>query len=257
MTTFDETTTPTAQQHRILIADDRAAFLRTTGDLLRKAGYDCVCVCDAEEAIVRLQNEQFDLVLSDLNMPGNLKMELLHYHARCHAPIPIIVVTGDPSLPTAIESIRLGIKDYLLKPLNFEELLTSVRRALDTSSANPHAEQTVASSASSRRVELSSRTIGRGRQINEPSETTDGTATTDTNVLVSGEPEISTVEESANLDPSATRQQAMRQAESEYLTNLIANHGGNVSEAARQAGLSRQGLHKLLKAHGIQASDFR
>jgi len=115
---------------RILIADDEPLYLRTTGDLLRKAGYDCVCVSDANAALEALSQTGFDLVLSDLNMPGNLQLELLHQERKKWPHIPLIVITGVPSIPTAIESIRLGITDYLLKPVKYNDLLSSVRRAL-------------------------------------------------------------------------------------------------------------------------------
>ncbi len=94
---------------RILIADDEPLYLQTTGELLRRSGYECVCVIDAHQAIAKLREQEFDLVLSDLNMPGNFKLELLHEQAKLRRRVPIIVVTGVPSLPTAIESIRLGI----------------------------------------------------------------------------------------------------------------------------------------------------
>ncbi|QDU36152.1 Transcriptional regulatory protein ZraR [Maioricimonas rarisocia] len=116
---------------RILIADDEPLFLRTTGELLRREGYRCVCVSDAASAMEQLRQHSFDLVLSDLNMPGNFKLELLHDHSKHRSRIPLIVVTGVPTLPSAIESIRLGIADYLLKPVRVEDLLASVRRALD------------------------------------------------------------------------------------------------------------------------------
>ena len=115
---------------RILIADDEPLFLKTTGELLTKAGYECRCVSDATAALEALARERFDLVLSDLNMPGNLRLELLH-HGRTQWPeMPLIVITGVPSLPTAIESLRLGIADYLLKPVSYRDLLSSIRRTL-------------------------------------------------------------------------------------------------------------------------------
>jgi len=115
---------------KILIADDEPLFRQTTGELLETAGYMCTSVSSASEALEAMRQEQFDLVLSDLNMPGNDQLELL-YQGRSMAPrTPLIVVTGVPSLPTAIESCRLGIADYLLKPLRFQDLLASVQRAL-------------------------------------------------------------------------------------------------------------------------------
>ena len=115
---------------RILVADDEPLFLRTTAELLRKAGYECACAADGNAALQALAREPFDLVISDLNMPGNLRLELLREGRRQWPEIPLIIVTGAPSLPTAIESVRLGIADYLLKPVKYDDLLSSVRRAL-------------------------------------------------------------------------------------------------------------------------------
>lgn len=118
---------PTA---RILIADDEPLFLRTTAELLRKAGYECACAADGNTALQSLARESFDLIISDLNMPGNLKLELLREGRQQWPEIPLVVITGAPSLPTAIESVRLGIADYLLKPVKLDDLLSSVKRAL-------------------------------------------------------------------------------------------------------------------------------
>ena len=85
---------------------------------------------DGDTALQALARGTFDLILSDLNMPGNLKLELLQEGRRQWPEIPLIIVTGAPSLPTAIESVRLGIADYLLKPVKYDDLLSSVRRAL-------------------------------------------------------------------------------------------------------------------------------
>lgn len=169
---------------RILIADDEPLYLRTTGQLLRKAGYECECVPDADAALEKLRNEPFDLILSDLNMPGNLKLELLQQGRRQWPHIPLIVITGVPSLPTAIESVRLGIADYLLKPVKFEDLLASVRRVLaqttpDEPAADPPDRETLASKFP--------QVIGRSEPMQEVLEIVDRVAQTDTNVLISGE----------------------------------------------------------------------
>ena len=124
-------------KQRILIADDEPLYRDTTADLLREEGYECICVENADDAIGLLREHSFDLILSDLNMPGNLKLELLKEGRTKYSHIPMIVVTGVPSIPTAIESVRLGIADYLLKPVKFEELLAAVERALSWSTKHP------------------------------------------------------------------------------------------------------------------------
>ena len=171
---------------RILIADDEPLYLRTTGDLLRKAGYDCVCVPDAHEALNALTNESFDLILSDLNMPGNLKLELLQQGREVWPHIPLIVITGVPSLPTAIESIRLGITDYLLKPVKYDDLLASVQRALEHRTEG----QPIVERSTDERRALATKfpdIIGDSPQMLELFDIIDRVAGTDTNILITGE----------------------------------------------------------------------
>jgi len=171
---------------RILIADDEPLYLRTTGQLLRKAGYECECVPDGEMALEKLRSQSFDLILSDLNMPGNLKLELLQQGRTQWPNIPLIVITGVPSLPTAIESVRLGIADYLLKPVKYEDLLASVSRVLaqpKTSVSEPTAFQGDVEALSSKFPEI----IGRSELMLEVLEIIDRVAQSDSNVLITGE----------------------------------------------------------------------
>jgi DNA-binding NtrC family response regulator len=166
---------------RILIADDEPLFLRTTSQLLTKAGYECVGVPDGMTALERLHREHFDLVLSDLNMPGNLKFELLREGRDKWPSTPLIVVTGAPTTPSAIESVRLGIADYLLKPVKYEDLLSSVRRALAYARRAPEAPE------SRQPVGSFPDIIGNSAPMQELFEIIDRVATTDANVLITGE----------------------------------------------------------------------
>lgn len=167
---------------RILIADDEPLFLRTTADLLRKAGYECICAADGGAALEALSSQPFDLVLSDLNMPGNLKLELLREGRRRWPEIPLIIVTGAPSLPTAIESVRLGIADYLLKPVKYDDLLSSVRRALaHRARQRPQEAQDLADAG--RFPEL----VGDSQPMLELFEIIERVAANDANVLITGE----------------------------------------------------------------------
>jgi two-component system response regulator HydG len=166
---------------RILIADDEPLFLRTTSQLLAKAGYECVGVPDGAAALARLREERFDLILSDLNMPGNLKLELLRESRETWAGTPLIVITGAPTLPSAIESVRLGIADYLLKPVKYQDLLSSVRRAL------AHARREMPASAQSDSATGASKLIGESPVMQELRTVIDRVAGTDANVLITGE----------------------------------------------------------------------
>lgn len=168
---------------RILVADDEPLFLRTTGQLLRKAGYEVVCVPDAPSALEALEKGSFNLVLSDLNMPGNLRLELLHAQRQQWPDTPLIVVTGVPSLPSAIESLRLGIADYLLKPVRFEDLLASVRRALAHRKQTPSARPATSAPAAGRYPRI----IGESAPMQELKDIIDRVAGTSANILLTGE----------------------------------------------------------------------
>ena len=159
-------------------------ILRTTAALLRKEGFHCTTAPNGSAALKALAEERFDLVLSDLNMPGNMKLELLRTGRTKWPDIPLIVVTGAPSLPTAIESVRLGITDYLLKPVKFEDLVSSVRRAL-AHRKQPRTDIDTKDSASSGRVfpEI----IGESPPMIELFEIMEKVAETDTNILITGE----------------------------------------------------------------------
>jgi two-component system response regulator HydG len=173
-----------ADSARILIADDEPLYLRTTAALLRKEGFDCATAPNGAAALEELSRGTFDLVLSDLNMPGNMKLELLREGRSNWPDIPLIVVTGAPSLPTAIESVRLGITDYLLKPVKFEDLLSSIRRALShRAHRQPHVEVRGGSSSGRLFPEI----VGESPPMMELYEIMERVAETDTNILITGE----------------------------------------------------------------------
>lgn len=171
---------------RILIADDEPLYLQTTGELLAQAGYDCVLVADADTALEALSRERFDLILSDLDMPGNRQLELLYQGRERWPAIPLLVVTGVPSLPTAIESVRLGIADYLLKPVKPEDLLSSVRHVLTKWSP----KEPVHERSEDEKLALAGkfpRIVGSSRPMRELFDIIDRVARTDTNILICGE----------------------------------------------------------------------
>lgn len=168
----------------ILIADDEPLFLQTTAALLRKAGFACTSASNGIAALDALSRQPFDLVISDLNMPGNLKLELLREGRTKWPEIPVIVVTGAPSLPTAIESVRLGIADYLLKPVKYEDLLSAVRRALAQKARRTKKPQSVGGEFS--RTPFPE-IVGESAPMQELFEIIARVAETDTNILLTGE----------------------------------------------------------------------
>lgn len=118
-----------SRQTRILIVDDEPLFGTTTQQFLQERGYDVQYVGSGQEGEEVLRSGGIDLVIADLDMPGNRKLEFLKTCRTEFQDIPFLVVTGRPSLPSAIEGIRLGIHDYFLKPIDLDDLLHSIERA--------------------------------------------------------------------------------------------------------------------------------
>ena len=119
-----------ANQGKILLADDEQTFLHSTADLLRDQGYDCECAIDAKEADALLRQTDYDLLISDIKMPGNGQLEFLNALHGEQLGLPVIVITGYPSVETAVHSFRLSAVDYLQKPVNIDELLGLIDAAI-------------------------------------------------------------------------------------------------------------------------------
>ncbi|MFH1862646.1 MAG: response regulator [bacterium] len=120
-------------QGRILIADDEETFLFSTADLLRKEGYTCDCVRESKQAQKLLKANPYDLLIADIRMPGNVELEFIHELPTLAAGLPVILVTAHPSLQSAIESVQLPVIAYLVKPIDFDELISQVRFAVGRS----------------------------------------------------------------------------------------------------------------------------
>jgi ActR/RegA family two-component response regulator len=127
---------------RILVADDDETFLLSTADLLRREGYHCDCAPDAAVAEKLLRASRYDLLIADIRMPGNKDLEFVGRLGDIAKGMPVILVTGYPSLDTAIESIRLPVVAYLVKPVDFDELLGRVEIALQYGGAYAAVEET-------------------------------------------------------------------------------------------------------------------
>lgn len=115
---------------RILIADDEDSFLQSTGELLRLEGFKVDLASDGQEAVRFLKSGTYDLLISDIRMPGNQDLDLVRFAQAQHDVLPVILVTGYPSMPTALQAMQLSVIAYLIKPMDFDELVTQVRRGV-------------------------------------------------------------------------------------------------------------------------------
>lgn len=99
--------------------------------VLRHEGHEVTACAEAPRALALLGEENFDLLITDLRMPGVDGLEMLHRARATHPELPVILMTAHASVATAIEAMKEGAVDYVEKPFNNSELKTIVRRALD------------------------------------------------------------------------------------------------------------------------------
>lgn len=116
---------------KILVIDDDVLVLKSLKNLLARASYEVKCVKSGEEAEVELENEKYDLIISDVRMPKHDGVAVIKKlkevsRIRYGVEVPFIFITGYASEDVPIEAVKLGAKDYILKPFDLEEILKSV-----------------------------------------------------------------------------------------------------------------------------------
>ena len=120
---------PAAERTRVLLVDDDDAVLRVTQRRLEKAGHQVIACAGGSQALAALSEQSFDVMLSDIQMPGVSGLALLRAVREHDLDLPVVLVTGDPSLESAAEAVGYGAFRYLIKPVPFEELNGVVTRA--------------------------------------------------------------------------------------------------------------------------------
>jgi CheY-like chemotaxis protein/glycine cleavage system H lipoate-binding protein len=115
---------------KILVIDDEEVVHASLRKVLRRKGFEPEMVFSAQEGLELLAARPFDLVITDLMMPEMNGIELLQELKRREIQVPIVMITGYPTIKTAVQAMRLGARDYLSKPFTRKELLGPVLRAL-------------------------------------------------------------------------------------------------------------------------------
>lgn len=115
---------------RILVVDDETPIRSMIGSALERQGYAVHLVASGKEALKKLEGNSFDLVLTDIVMQDVNGIALLEWIQGQHPNLPVVMVTAVQDIGVAIDSMRRGAYDYLLKPFERDHLLNTVRRAL-------------------------------------------------------------------------------------------------------------------------------
>lgn len=115
---------------RILVVDDEYSIRLLLSEELSHEGYEVATAASGEEALVMLEESKFDLMLLDLKMPGIDGLEVMEEAAQLAPNTVVIMLTAHATLDSAIEAMRHGGYDYLLKPSTTEDILASVEKGL-------------------------------------------------------------------------------------------------------------------------------
>jgi DNA-binding NtrC family response regulator len=115
---------------RILVVDDEPALVRLCAELLVEAGYQAQVAYGGQQALDRLAQERFDLLLLDLKMPGVDGLTVLRRAAELSPGVTAVIMTSYGTTENAIDALRAGARDFLLKPFEPEELLQAVGNVL-------------------------------------------------------------------------------------------------------------------------------
>jgi putative two-component system response regulator len=121
---------PTPVSPRILIVDDEAEITEILADLLSE-DYDCSRAGSAEDALTRLRDDEFQLVISDITMPGMSGLDMIPHVKELAPDTVVVMISGMQTVESAISALRVGAFDYLMKPFDLRQVEAVVKRALE------------------------------------------------------------------------------------------------------------------------------
>jgi DNA-binding NtrC family response regulator len=166
---------------KILVVDDEVRMAKVVGGALREAGHFVKTTESANEALETLQGEDFDLLITDLRMPNIDGLVLLKRAKEIIPEISVVIMTAYASVDTAIEALRNGAEDYLIKPFSIDELLIRISRLEEKKRLK--FELDLRRSAERGRF---GQIVGKSKPIREVLELIDKVAATDATVLIYG-----------------------------------------------------------------------
>lgn len=119
-------------KHSILVVDDELLIRDLLYDFFTGQGWDISVAEGGERALEMLRSRKFDLVLTDIKMPEMDGLALTGHVKESHPEIPVVLMTGFPSVDTAVEALRKKVDDYVIKPFNINQLYKLVESKVKT-----------------------------------------------------------------------------------------------------------------------------
>jgi DNA-binding NtrC family response regulator len=132
------------EQMRIMLVDDEERLLSTTKKLFEKIGIYVLTATSGKDALELLKAEEVPVVFLDLKMPGMDGMETLQMIKKDYPLVEVIILTGHATMETAVEGLKLGALDFLIKPVSMKDILGKVEEAFDK--VNRHRQKILSAS---------------------------------------------------------------------------------------------------------------
>jgi len=169
---------------RVLVVDDEAGFLRVLHGELGELGFDVVSFPSAEEAMAHLRNESRDVVVADMRMAGPGGMDLLKASVQENWGVQVIILTGGGTIESAVEAMKLGAYDYVLKPVDLEKLAALIGKAAERATLQRENRRL---QGALRRAEPAPAIVGGGPAMKRALDLARRAAASESTVLVVGE----------------------------------------------------------------------
>jgi len=169
--------------NRILVVDDEKAIRDSLRLILEEEGYECDSAGDGEEALIKIKNSDYDIVISDIKMPRFDGMQLLQEVAKLSPDTFFVIMTAYASVETAIDALRQGAYDYLIKPIEFDDMIIRIKRLTEFKKLS------MENKALRRRIspgEGYDKIIGRSEAMTKIFNLIERVAPTNSNVLIQG-----------------------------------------------------------------------
>ena len=116
---------------KILIVDDEPTIRETLSLVLKEEKYECDLAENGAEGLKRVKEKNFDLIITDLKMPEMGGLELMEKVKTISPKTSVMIITAYASLESAIQALRLGAYDYIIKPLDFDDVILRIKRLME------------------------------------------------------------------------------------------------------------------------------
>jgi len=210
----------------ILVIDDEETVRESLAGWLTEDGYEVETAPDGPSGLARLRAKDYAVLLVDLKMPGMDGLEVLSKAREIRQEISVIIMTAYATVGTAVQAMKQGAHDYLMKPFEPEDL--------------------------SRLVEHLTRERVPGREgVLERDATSRGSGITEPRV----EPAAIPPAVPAGLVASGTAAESLREVERKHIVGILTQLGWNISRSARALGIDRVTLYNKIKKYGIREDE--